>query len=61
MMLKRTVILSALLAVSAAGLAEPVRYTPDKWHTRIYFTVDHMGLSRYQGRFKDFTIEFMVD
>lgn len=47
--------------VTTTAAAEPVPYTPDKWHTRIYFTVDHMGLSRYQGRFKEFTIEFMFD
>lgn len=58
-------LLSGLLAlvtmVAMTTGAEPVRYTPDKWHTRIYFTVDHMGLSHYQGRFREFTIDFMLD
>ena len=41
--------------------ANPVRYTPDRWHTRIYFTISHMGLSHYQGRFIDYDIDFMFD
>ena len=53
-----TTVLCAYLSVA---VAEPVLYTADKWHTRIYFTVDHMGLSHYQGRFKEFDIGFMFD
>lgn len=41
--------------------AEPLQYTPDKWHTRIYFTVNHMGLSDYGGRFIEHDIRFMFD
>ena len=41
--------------------ANPVRYTSDRWHTRIYFTISHMGLSHYQGRFIDYDIDFMFD
>ena len=41
--------------------AEPVQYTADKWHTRIYFTVDHMGLSNFSGRFVDYDVRFMFD
>jgi polyisoprenoid-binding protein YceI len=52
-------LVSVVLAASA--FAEPVLYTPDKWHTRIYFTVEHMGLSHFQGRFKEFDISFMFD
>ena len=51
----------ALLFVSAAVMAEPVQYTADRWHTRIYFTVSHMGLSNYGGRFTEHEIEFMFD
>lgn len=50
----------SLLALIAAQ-AEPVRYTPDKWHTRIYFSVSHMGLSNFGGRFLEHEIEFMFD
>ena len=42
-------------------LSEPVTYTPDKWHTRILFTVDHMGLSHYEGRFTDSKIALVLD
>lgn len=41
--------------------AEPVQYTPDKWHTRVYFSVSHMGLSNYSGRFTEQHIIFMFD
>lgn len=56
-----------LLALATANLlgsslkAEPVRYTPDKWHTRVYFSVSHMGLSNYGGRFIEQDISFMFD
>ena len=53
--------LVALLSASAVTQAEPVLYTPDKWHTRIYFTVSHMGLSNYGGRFVEHDIRFMFD
>lgn len=46
---------------SAVTHAEPVFYTADKWHTRIYFTVDHMGLSNYGGRFIEHDIHFIFD
>ncbi len=59
--LKKTWWALALLTVLTFASAEPVLYTPDKWHTRIYFTVEHMGLSHYQGRFKEFDISFMFD
>jgi len=50
-----------LLLLPLCGLAEPVQYTADRWHTRIYFTVSHMGLSNFGGRFMDYEIEFMFD
>jgi len=53
------IIVLFLLATSA--FAESVRYTPDRWHTRIYFTISHMGLSNYQGRFIDYDFDFMFD
>ncbi len=54
-----TIIVLFLLMTSA--IAESVRYTPDRWHTRIYFTISHMGLSDYQGRFIDYDFDFMFD
>ncbi len=51
----------ALLILIADAFGDAVRYTPDRWHTRIYFTINHMGLSNYQGRFVDYEIDFMFD
>lgn len=51
---------TALLPLSSV-LADAVRYTADRWHTRIYFTVSHMGLSNYGGRFIEHDIDFMFD
>ena len=53
--------LVTLLTAAVVTQAEPVLYTPDKWHTRIYFTVNHMGLSNYGGRFVEYDIRFMFD
>jgi len=53
-------LLTVLLAVGSAH-AEPSQYTADKWHTRIFFTVDHMGLSSFRGRFAKYDIDFMFD
>lgn len=50
-----------LFLMVTSALAESVRYTPDRWHTRIYFTISHMGLSNYQGRFIDYDFDFMFD
>ena len=50
-MTRYSITASIALAILFAGpivtYAEAVLYTPDKWHTRIYFTVSHMGLSNY--------------
>ncbi len=56
-----SIVLLILLSGPAVTYAEPVLYTPDKWHTRIYFTVSHMGLSNYSGRFVEYEIQFMFD
>jgi polyisoprenoid-binding protein YceI len=50
-----------LLSGTFVTYAEPTLYTPDRWHTRIYFTVSHMGLSNYGGRFIEHDIQFMFD
>lgn len=60
-LIQAILIVSLTLLVSVSVMAEPVRYTADKWHTRIYFTVDHMGLSNYSGRFLEHDIDFMFD
>jgi polyisoprenoid-binding protein YceI len=53
--------LVTLFATLGVAHAEPQKYTADKWHTRIYFTVNHMGLSNYGGRFVEHDIKFMFD
>jgi len=53
--------LATLLTVATVTHAEPVLYTADKWHTRIYFSVNHMGLSDYGGRFVEHDIRFLFD
>jgi polyisoprenoid-binding protein YceI len=55
--------LTALILVSAPVVthAEPTLYTPDRWHTRIYFTLSHMGLSNFGGRFVEHDIQFIFD
>lgn len=54
-------ILLSLLALPLVAWPEPVKYTVDKWHTRIYFSISHMGLSNFGGRFLDYDIEFVFD
>ena len=54
-------VMAILLAGPVVTYAEAVLYTPDRWHTRIYFTVSHMGLSNYGGRFVEYEIQFMFD
>jgi len=53
--------LVTLLSATIVTHAEPVLYTADRWHTRIYFTLSHMGLSNYGGRFVEHDISFMFD
>jgi len=64
-MIRKSIAVSMMLATQlyapAVTYAEPLLYTPDRWHTRIYFTVSHMGLSNYGGRFVEHEIQFMFD
>src|SRR5210317_1858410 len=53
--------LMGMIGGSSSLPAEPVQYTADKWHTRIYFTVNHMGLSNFSGRFLEHDINFIFD
>jgi polyisoprenoid-binding protein YceI len=56
-------ITSAVLGMCWIGqvASEPIVYTPDKWHTRILFSVDHMGLSNYAGRFSGHDFKLVLD
>lgn len=56
-----SIAITVLFLLLTSAFAESVRYTPDRWHTRIYFTISHMGLSDYQGRFIDYDFDFMFD
>ena len=51
----------SLWLLPVIGVAEPVQYTADRWHTRIYFTLSHMDLSNFSGRFIEYEIDFMFD
>lgn len=54
--------LSWLIAIlPLVAHSEPLQYTADKWHTRIFFSIDHMGLSDFRGRFTEFDIDFIFD
>ncbi|MGI9204568.1 MAG: YceI family protein [Woeseiaceae bacterium] len=58
----RNILLLLVTVILPVSLqAEPVRYTADKWHTRVYFSVSHMGLSNYGGRFIEQDISFVFD
>jgi polyisoprenoid-binding protein YceI len=50
-----------VVGMSSKVCSDPVPYAVDKWHTRIFFSVNHMGLSNYRGRFIDYDIEFLYD
>lgn len=50
-----------LVLTATQTFADAVVYTPDRWHTRIYFNISHMGLSDYQGRFIDYEFKFKFD
>lgn len=53
--------LSLLILLPMCGVAEPVQYTADRWHTRIFFTLSHMDLSNFSGRFREYDVEFWFD
>jgi polyisoprenoid-binding protein YceI len=56
-----TLICLGMLAPSDIVIAEPRQYTADKWHTRILWNIDHMGMTNYAGRFTEFDIDFIFD
>ncbi len=56
-----TTALSTMLLWTGAALGEAKTYTADKWHTRVLWNIDHMGMTNYAGRFRDFDIQFVFD
>lgn len=64
MMKLRTLISAATLAAALAahaGAAAPREWTLDLGHAHIGWEVDHMGLSRTVGTFRDFDGTFLID
>lgn len=59
--MKKALLAAIAILLASPAFADAVRYTPDRWHTRIYFTISHMGLSDYQGRFVDYEFDFLFD
>ncbi len=61
MSLNRITIAGLTLLVSAAALAAPQKYTVDKDHSKVGFSVRHMMISDVNGDFKDFDGTFTLD
>ena len=53
-------LITALLQTGRA-LADAKQYTADRWHTRILWNIDHMGMTSFAGRFREFDIDFVFD
>ena len=58
-MIRPIALLTTLLATSA--LAEPREWTLDLGHAYIGWEIDHMGLSRTLGQFRDYDGTFLID
>jgi polyisoprenoid-binding protein YceI len=54
-------LLVALLGLPSWAMAAGERYAFDKVHTQILFFVDHLGFSKSQGEFHDYTGGFTFD
>ena len=54
-------LLSAGICLCPVAHADPVQYTADKWHTRIFFEVASGSLTKFVSTFREFDIEFMFD
>lgn len=57
----KNVVVSTLLFLSLVGAASAEKYTVDKSHSSVGFTVTHLQLSEVDGRFKDFSGEINWD
>ena len=57
-----TIILSAAaLALPALATAEPMAYSLDTSHSRVFFTVSHQGYTMMRGMFREFDGALMYD
>ena len=61
MIFSRTLTMLTLASVSVAAVAAPAKYTIDKDHSKIGFSVRHMMISDVSGFFKDFEGTFTFD
>ena len=60
--MKGTLILStAVLLLPALATAEPMEYSLDMSHSRVFFDVDHQGYSMMRGMFRNFDGTLMYD
>lgn len=60
--MKGTIILTtAALALPVLATAEPMEYSLDRGHSRVFFDVDHQGYSMMRGMFRDFDGSLMYD
>lgn len=57
----RPLLLAATLSVAAPALAEPVAYRFDPQHTHVMYFVDHFGLSKQTGKFREVDGTLMLD
>lgn len=60
--MKGTLVLStAALILPALATAEPMEYSLDMSHSRVFFDVDHQGYSMMRGMFRSFDGTLMYD
>jgi polyisoprenoid-binding protein YceI len=58
----RSIVLSAVLAVSLAGSVFAAdKYTLDKDHSSVGFAVKHLVISTTKGQFKDYALDLVYD
>ena len=57
----RLPLLTAAVLAATGALAEPKNWTLDLGHAHVGWEIDHMGLSRTVGTFRDFDGTFLID
>lgn len=60
-MIRSTLIAAAALALATTAQAEPRTWTLDLGHAYVGWEIDHMGLSRTVGEFRDYDGTFLID
>lgn len=59
--MRRPILLALSLLLGSVGSVAAEPYAFDANHTRIAYSIDHMGLSQMHGAFRKFTGEFQLD